>query len=52
MYFAIIGNHSEITLKELQNLHPKNLTKIGEHLIIFDTNEKEKLPSIASLIKR
>lgn len=52
MYFAIIGNHSEITLKELQNLHPKNLTKIGEHLIIFDTNEREKLSNIASLIKR
>jgi hypothetical protein len=52
MYFAIIGNHSEITLKELQLVHPKNLEKKSDHLITFDTNEPDQLPNIASLIKR
>ena len=51
MYFAIIGNHYEITLKELQSLHPKNFQKLWDHLIIFDTNEPQRLPHIASLIK-
>jgi hypothetical protein len=52
MYFAIIGNHYEISLKELQLIHPKNLEKKSDHLITFDTNEPAQLPNIASLIKR
>lgn len=52
MYFAIIGNHPEITLKELHQVHPKNLKQISDHLITFDTNEADKLTNIASLIKR
>lgn len=52
MYFAIIGNHYEISLKELQLIHPKNLEKKSDHLITFDTNEPAQLSNIASLIKR
>ncbi|MDR0860363.1 MAG: hypothetical protein LBO09_05315 [Candidatus Peribacteria bacterium] len=52
MYFAVIGNHPEITLKELQLIHPKNLEKKSDHLITFDTNEPDQLPNLASLIKR
>jgi hypothetical protein len=51
MYFAIIGNHPEISLKELQVLHPTKVEKKSDHLITFDTQKPELLPTLASLVK-
>jgi hypothetical protein len=60
MYFAVIGNHPEIALRELQLLHTNNLEKkavfpiqkYGDHLILFDTDSPHQLSQLASLIKR
>ena len=52
MHFAIIWNHPEITLRELQSIQLHNLQKIWNQILIFDTHEAEKLPHIASIIKR
>lgn len=52
MHFAIIGNYPEITLRELQSIQLHNLQKVWNQILVFDTNEAEKLNHIASIIKR
>ena len=52
MFFAVIGNNYELCQKEMQWLEPQNITLEGDHLICFDTNFQDRIPSIASFIKR
>lgn len=56
MYFAVIGNHPQITLTELQLVQPFNISPIhtsgSAHLITFDCKNPGHLSNLASLIKR
>ena len=52
MFFAVIGNNFELCQKELEFLHPSRVEQIDDHLILFETEEKEKISQIASLVKR
>jgi hypothetical protein len=58
MYFAIIGNHPQIALQELQGIKTDNVSFLPKfdgknaNLLTFQTTEIEKLPNIASFIKR
>ncbi len=51
MYFAVIGNHPHIALKELALAEVFQIEKRTDHLFTFSCKRPEKLPQIASLVK-
>ncbi len=50
-YFAILGKHKQISLAELQYIHPENLKTHGP-IAIFDTQFPDKLAQLWGIIKR
>lgn len=51
MYFAVIGNHPHIALKELALAGVFSWEKRAEHLFVFSCSAPERLAELASLIK-
>ncbi|PZM87097.1 MAG: hypothetical protein DLD55_03100 [candidate division SR1 bacterium] len=53
MYFAILGKHKELSLKELEYAQPTKLQPAAnQQMVLFETCDEGKLAQLAGIIKR
>jgi len=46
MYFAILGKHPQISLAELQRVHPSFYPSTKKGIVLFDTETPELLAKL------